>query len=139
LPVAYLIHLAEEWFGGFSEWTRITLGNEVSQGRFILINAIAFLVIAVGIVTAFRHKPFAWFSISIATLFVLNGILHLLATLMSGVYSPGTISGILAYIPLGIIVFHTMSKSLSKGLVTRSIIIGILLHGLVAVIAFVEG
>ena len=36
LIAAYLIHLAEEWFGGFPEWSRVIRGAGVSSQEFLL-------------------------------------------------------------------------------------------------------
>ena len=136
LPVAYLLHLAEEWFGGFTGWTRAALGSEVSPGRFISINAVAFLIICTGILMGYRNKYLSWFCVSVAALFFLNGILHLIATFGMGLYSPGSITGMFVYIPLSLWILRKMSAKLSAGIFIASIFAGILMHGLVAIIAF---
>jgi hypothetical protein len=59
LPVAFLLHLAEEWFGGISAWTLIALGNEISPERFMLINGIAFPIFVAGTVAAYFQDPFS--------------------------------------------------------------------------------
>ncbi len=55
LPVAFLLHLAEEWFGGLSEWTLLALGNEITPDRFLLINSIAFAIFVAGTLAAFYY------------------------------------------------------------------------------------
>ena len=103
LPVAFLLHLAEEWFGGLPAWTLIAPGGEVSPERFLLINAIAFLLFGIGTLAAFHYPSMAWFGASFAALVGLNGALHTLATLGLGYYSPGTVTGLLLYIPLRVL------------------------------------
>jgi hypothetical protein len=138
LPLAYVAHLCEEWWGGpgFSAWTHAVLGAEVSPERFILINAVALPVFAIGTVYATRSNRFAWFAAALAALLVLNGALHLLATVGFATYSPGTITGVLLYLPLGGLVLRHMSRKLSGQVFARAVLAGIVAHALIAVAAF---
>ena len=136
LPIAFLLHLLEEWFGGFSEWTLVALGNEGSPERFMLINIIAFLFFAIGMLAAVHYPRMAWLATSFAALVGLNGMLHTLASLGLGLYSPGTVTGLLLYLPLSAIVLRSELTRLSGTIFTRAILFGVLLHGLVAYLAF---
>ena len=138
LPVAYLAHLGEEWWGGagFSAWTQSTLGAGVSPGRFVLINAIAWPLLTFGIIAALRRRNFAWFAATFAALVTLNGLLHLFATAAFSTYSPGVVTGLLLYIPLGGFVLLAMSRSLPPAVFGGAILAGAALHALVAVAAF---
>jgi hypothetical protein len=136
LPLLFLIHLGEEWFTGFTEWTTIALGADVSVARFITINASAFLIFVAGTFAAFRHPAMAWFISSLAALLVLNGVLHTLATVGFGFYSPGTITGLLLYVPLGLVVLRHEHSRLNPQIFRRAVVFGVVLHGLVAFIAF---
>ena len=42
LPLSYLLHLAEEWWGGegFAAWTARAVDSPVSTTRFIILNSI---------------------------------------------------------------------------------------------------
>ena len=138
LSVAYLAHLGEEWWGGpgFSAWTQSTLGSEVSPGRFVLINAIAWPLLTFGIIAALRSRSFAWFAATFAALVTLNGLLHLLTTAAFSSYSPGVVTGLLLYLPLGGFVLLSMSRSLTPPVFTGAIFAGAALHALAAVVAF---
>jgi hypothetical protein len=136
LPVAFLLHLAEEWFGGISAWTLIALGNEISPERFVLINGIAFPIFVAGTVAACYFPRMAWFSASFAALLGLNGLLHTLATLGLGLYSPGTVTGLLLYLPLSAIVLRASATQLTGIVFASSVIFGVLIHGLISFLAF---
>ena len=136
LPIAFPLHFAEEWFGGISAWTLTALGNEVSPERFLLINVPAFLLFVIGTLAAFHNPRMAWFVASLAALFGLNGVVHTLATLGLGQYSPGTVTGLLLYIPLSVIVLRSSAARLSRATFVRSVLLGVLLHGLVSFLAF---
>ncbi len=136
LPVAFLLHLAEEWFGGISAWTLIALGSDISTERFVMINGIAFPIFVAGTVAAYYYPRMAWFSASFAALLGLNGLLHTLATLGLGLYSPGTVTGLLLYLPLSAIVLRASATQLSRSVFASSVLIGVLIHGLISFLAF---
>jgi hypothetical protein len=136
LPGAFLLHLGEEWIGGFSAWTELTLGNEVSPERFLLINTVAFLAFAVGTLAGLRYPRMAWFGVAFAALVGLNGALHAAATLGFARYSPGTITGLLLYIPLSAIVLRASAARLSRPVFARSVGGGLAMHGAIALLAF---
>lgn len=139
LPLAYLAHLAEEWWGspGFSAWAQAVLGAEVSPERFIVINAVAFPLFAIGTICAVRSNRFGWFAAALSSLLVLNGVLHLLATVGFGTYSPGTVTGVVLYLPLGGLVLRHMSRTLQSQAFSRAVIAGIVAHVVVAIAAIV--
>ena len=130
LPIAYLLHLAEEWIGDLPGWFLVALGTEVSDERFLLVNGIGLLVFVTGTWAALRYRQMAWFAASLAALFGLNGVLHTLATIGLGSYSPGTITGLLLYIPLSVVVLRSSSARLATPVFAGAIVFGAALHGL---------
>lgn len=135
LLIAYVVHFAEEWFGEITIWAKDALGYEVSIERLLLLNGIAFGIFAVGTVASIRSPRMAWFTVSFAAMLGLNGILHTLATLGLGQYSPGTVTGLVLYIPLSIIVLRSSAARLGSSTFRRSIAAGVLFHGLVTILA----
>ena len=136
LPLAYMVHLVEEWVGGFSAWTATVLGREVSPERFIIINTVALSLVCIGVAAALRSPRFSWFSVLFAALIVLNGVLHCLATVSFGAYSPGTLTGLLIYLPLGSFVLYASASNMPRGVYDIAMLSGFLIHGLVALVAF---
>lgn len=135
LPIAYLLHLAEEWFGGFTDWTLTVPVYDVGPERFVLINAIGLALFVLGTGAALRYPRMAWFAASLAALLGLNGVLHAAATLGFGSYSPGTVTGLLLYIPLSAIVLRKSADQLARPVFIGSAVFGVILHGLVAILA----
>lgn len=135
LPVAYLLHFAEEWLGEILLWARTTLGYEVDLERFLVINAAAFALFVLGTSAALRVPRMAWFAASLAALLGLNGVLHTLATLGWGRYAPGTVTGLLLYIPLSIVVLRSSASRLSRPVFTSAVVAGVAFHGLVTFVA----
>ena len=135
LLIAYVVHFAEEWFGGISTWAKAALGYDVSIERLLLLNGIAFVLFVIGTIASMRSSRMAWFSVSFATVLGLNGVLHTLATIGLGQYSPGTVTGLALYIPLSTMVLRSSAARLGSSTFKRSVIAGVLFHALVTILA----
>jgi hypothetical protein len=125
----------EEWFGGFPEWTRLVVGNGVSSERFLLINTVGLLLITFWTLAAFREPRMAWVVASVATLMGLNGVLHALASVLLGRYSPGTATGLLLSLPLSVVVLRASVAGLPRAQVFGAVLAGVALHGVVTYLA----
>jgi hypothetical protein len=138
LPCAYLLHLAEEWWGGegFVSWTARALGREVSPSRFLLLNGVVWPLFAVLTAAALRRPALAWFPTAFSTIVVVNGVLHMLGSLAGGSYSPGVVTGTLLYLPLGAYGLAAGRRELPPPTFALAVLAGILAHVLVALIAF---
>ena len=135
LPVVLLLHQAEEWFGGFPEWTRYAVERGVTDERFLFVNAVGFLLFTIWTLAAFREPRIAWIVVPLATLMGLNGVFHAVASILIDRYSPGTVSGLLLSLPLSIVVLRAALTALPRGSVYGGITAGVLFHGLVTFLA----
>ena len=103
VPIAFLIHLIEEIAFNFWEWEINYLGAEWPFSDFIIFNLILMVLYFVLIILHhfWTNRPTALIAL-IAFLGVQfhNAIFHLYFTIYYGVYSPGVVSGLVAYIPL---------------------------------------
>jgi hypothetical protein len=133
--LAYVVHFAEEWYGELTTWARDTLDYEVSIERLLLLNGIAFVLFAVGTIASIRAGRLTWFTVAFATLLGLNGVLHTLATVGLGQYSPGTVTGLVLYIPLSVLALRSSTTQLDGKIVRRSVVAGVVFHGLVTFFA----
>ena len=138
LPCAYLLHLAEEWWGGegFALWTASAFGREVSTTRFLVLNGIVWPLFAILTIAATRRPRLRWFLATFGTVVVINAVLHLLGSLATASYSPGLVTGVALYLPVGGYALTGTSRELAAGEFGLAVIGGFLFHALVAVIAF---
>jgi hypothetical protein len=136
LIAAYLIHLGEEWFMGFPEWSRVIRGAGVSSYDFVAINSAALILFLILALVTRQCKDMAWFPATLATIFSLNGVLHALATLRYDGYSPGTVTGMLIFFPLGLLVLHEMRRHLSLAAFSGCLALGVLAHVFITFVAF---
>lgn len=57
---AYAVHVAEEWFAGFTTWVARVAGAPMSDAAFLGINAAAMLLLLAGIRAAARSERNGW-------------------------------------------------------------------------------
>jgi uncharacterized protein with HXXEE motif len=138
LPLSYLLHLVEEWWGGegFAAWTARAVGSPVSTTRFLILNSFVWPLFAVLTIAAILRPRLAWFPTTFATVVLVNAGLHLLGTLATSSYSPGLVTGVLLYLPLGIAALAQGRRVVSPGSFQRAVLLGFLIHAAVVVIAF---
>ena len=138
LPASYLLHLVEEWFGGvgFAAWTERALGQPVSTTRFLILNAVVWPSFAALTLAAIKRPAVAWFLTSFGTIVVINALLHGLGTVASASYSPGLVTGLLLYLPLGSLAIRRGRQELPAGAFARAVFLGVAAHIVVALIAF---
>jgi len=128
LPVAVAFHVAEEWFGGLIEWADLALNLHIGIDRFVTVNLTGLVLFVIGATSAYLNPRAAWISVSLAALVGINAILHTVLSVVLGSYSPGTVTGLLLYIPLCIIIFRWAAAHQPRGVVVGSILFGIGIH-----------
>nr|MDO8098208.1 HXXEE domain-containing protein [Candidatus Njordarchaeota archaeon] len=113
---AAVIHVVEEYATG---WVNIVnklhLPMRMSMRRFTIIN-ILFLALCVSAAIANIGIPV--FSLSIAILVLVNGLIHIAWTIKLRRYFPGVASSILLYIPFSIYAYYLLIEA---GLLTSPI------------------
>ena len=135
LPVTFLVHQLEEYFCQFPLWYSKLLNAQLSNQDFILINGIGLLVFTAFALSYIINKNKLILA-ALGTLVFVNGAIHLLLSVVTVTYSPGTISGVVLFIPLGIIIFRELFPELHGGERIMAIAIGIFVLLPVSLIAF---
>jgi hypothetical protein len=131
----YAAHVVEEWFGGFPEWFAVVAGRPLSREAFLVINALAFAAMAAAIRAAIRREALGWLAIAIATVVLINGAAHLLASLVTRTYSPGLLTGVILYLPLAQLALLRAWHQVSPSLFWRGIAAGVAAHAVVTTTA----
>lgn len=138
LPFAYALHVGEEWWGGEGVfvWTERVFGEQLSPLRFVVLNAVIWPLFAALTVLAIRHAAYEWFLVTFATLVVVNALLHVLGTVVFGSYSPGLVTGLLLYVPVGSLILVGGRRKLPQTRFVAAVAFGVVIHAVVAVVAF---
>ncbi len=138
-PATYLAHMAEEYWGGFPAWLSGLGGAHYTPAHFLKLNTEAWLMMIVGTVLALKLSTMRWLIISYGAVVLLNGLAHFVATLVTGTYSPGLISGLVLWVPLGA---YTLSRSWGRERPRTFWIAasaGFAMHGVVTLLALGAG
>ena len=115
-PVTYAVHLLEEYFacGGFMVWAQRALGIQFSNGEFVAWNAFALALMCAGAQLVSRDPRLRFIEIALAIAVLGNAAAHVIGSLATWTYSPGLITGVLLWAPLGWVRFQTVSRASSR-------------------------
>ena len=134
LPLGFLLHIGEEWWGGFEDWMA-AVEMPVSTTRFIVLNSIVWPLFAVLTVVAIRRPSWWWFVTTFATVVVVNAAFHVLGSMATWMHSPGLITALCFYVPVGGYALADGRRRLPPGEFARAALLGVAIHAAVAVIA----
>lgn len=137
LPIAYLIHLVDEYFfgEGFSSWFSEVFGAGLSVSDFIIINTIGLAAMILIVILYNKNLVSNFFIAAPGTTLFINGLVHIAASIITASYSPGTISAVIVYLPLGLVIFKKIYPMINPEQRMISIAAGIILQIIVAITA----
>ena len=136
LPLAYGLHVLEEWFGGFPEWVAQVVGSPLPRDGFIVVNAIAMVLAVAATRAATAREDYGWAGIAVATVLFVNAFSHMLGTAVTRSYSPGLLTAVVLYLPIAGLVLLRAGTQAAPAMFRRGLIAGFALHALVFVVAF---
>ena len=117
LTIAYLAHIAEEYFLDWRKWVESVSGYRLSWKDFFIANAI---VIAIGISCSIIGFSWPWISYLFVGLAIINALIaHIGTTIIKRKFSPGLITSIVLFLPIGIWAY---AKTAEKGVLTASFV-----------------
>ena len=138
IPPAYLLHILDEYFSGigFSKWYSELFKVDLSVNDFVSINSVGFAITLLIVMLYSFNKANYFIIAALGSLFFVNGIIHPAATILTGTYSPGTITAIVLYLPLGYLLYKNIFPLMPQQQRSLSVVTGIVIQLVVAVIAF---
>lgn len=136
-PATYLLHIAEEYWGGegFYRWISRFTGAELAPEQFLTLNATAWIFMVVGIAIMLWTNSWRWLLVAFGTVVLLNGLAHTVGSLITRSYSPGLLSGLFCWVPLGIVTLLRAWKSAPPSIFITGVIVGIGIHAVVSLLA----
>ena len=131
-PATYVVHIAEElWAGeGFPCWiSTIADTTPATATQFLVWNLVGLMLMIVATLWA-RNSVGDWLLTILGATVGINGIAHVLASAATGTYAPGTVSGLLIWIPLGTVTLRWAWQD-HRRIFWRSLAIGAAINGAV--------
>lgn len=103
-PLTYLIHIAEEYWGGegYPAYILRLRGVHMSTARFLAAQSVGFILVTIGVILARRFKFPRMMLIILGAIVLVNAITHTLTALSIMSYGPGLWSSIFLWGPLGL-------------------------------------
>ena len=134
-PLAYGLHVAEEYAFHFPAFLASVSGRQMSNSQFLLLNAV-FWVLMVGAVVVVLARPSrAWLVVTLSAVLGINAAAHLLGSIVTAAYSPGTVTAAVLYVPLVVYALRRVLPHLSRGLAIRAAVLGAGIHAGVFLLA----
>jgi Protein of unknown function with HXXEE motif len=140
-PVAYLLHLAEEQWaaGGYVAYVARTRGVNLSSTKFIVLNAVGWGLMTLGVSLARRLGFSEWLLVCLATVILINGLSHTATALLRVEYNPGLATGLLVFIPLGAMILIYLSRRMRMRRYLGALAVGACIHGIIFLLAATGG
>lgn len=136
-PTTYLIHVMEEYWAGVAlapSPTKIR-GANLTPAQFLILNGLACLLIVAGMFISQRLRFRPWLMVCLGTVVMINGLFHVVGGIRISGYNPGLASGLLIWIPLGVIALIYLREILLPGKYWAAVGVGILINVIVLLVA----
>jgi hypothetical protein len=133
-PATYLAHIAEEYWGGFPARFAELTGLAAPDAAFLGANALFWVLMAAAAVLVLRRPSRAPLVVVIATVVTVNATLHVGGSLLTASYSPGVVSGVLLWLPLGVMALVRGHRVLPERSFRSGVLIGLVAHVLVPLV-----
>ena len=103
-PLSYVIHIAEEYWGGegYPAYILRLRGVQMSTARFLAAQSVGFILVTIGVILARRLKFLPMMLVILGTVVAGNALTHLVTALSILSYGPGLVSSIFVWGPLGL-------------------------------------
>jgi hypothetical protein len=136
IPVTYLIHIAEEYWGGegYPAYIYRLRGVYLSPNRFLVAQAIGFVLVVLAVILARQFNFPAMMLVILSTTVMGNALTHIFSALTTLSYNPGLLSSVLIWLPFGIFVLVRFKREVSPQRYWLAIAIGVGINVAIAVI-----
>lgn len=106
-PMALALHLLEELWagGGYHPWLAGQGGAAMSPAAFLASTGAGLLVLTAA-VALLSEQRLKWLILGLAFFFLINTAAHLLECLLTRSFSPGSVSGVLLWVPLALLTLY---------------------------------
>jgi hypothetical protein len=146
-PASYAVHVAEEGLAGerslaawavdgsFYRWIRRVVGREVGGRTFLAVNLAYETAMGAAVWRARSRVDFGWIVATMGTITAINGVGHLAGSVATRSYSPGLVSGIAVWTPLGLFAVVRARRLLPRAVWRRSIAAGVAVNAAIGLLA----
>jgi len=140
-PITYLIHIAEEYWGGegYPAYILRLRGVHMSTARFLVAQSVGVVLVTIGVILARRFNFPQMMLIILGSIVLVNGITHTVTALSIMSYGPGLWSSIFIWLPLGIFTLVRFRNAISRKRYWIAIAIGVGVNVVVGILTMRGG
>ena len=140
-PITYLIHIAEEYWGGegYPAYILRLRGVHMSTTRFLVAQSVGVVLVTIGVILARRFNFPQMMLVILGTIVLVNGITHTATALSILRYGPGLWSSIFIWMPLGLFILVRFRNSVSRKQYWIGIAIGVGVNVVVGILTMRGG
>jgi hypothetical protein len=140
-PVTYLIHIAEEYWGGegYSAYIYRIRGVHLSPARFLAAQSVGFILVTLAVILARQLSFPQTMLLILGTIVLINGLTHSFTSVTTHTYGPGLYSSVLIWIPLGLITLLGFKNGVTRKRYWLCVAIGVSINVLIGVITMRGG
>ena len=134
-PFAYGLHIAEEYAFHFPAYVATVSGRHISNSQFLFLSAVFWFLMVVAVVVVLARPSQAWLVVTLAAVLGINSAIHLLGSVVTATYSPGTVTAAFLYVPLVVYALRRILPYVSRGVAVRAAALGAVIHAGVILLA----
>jgi hypothetical protein len=139
--MTYLIHVAEEYWGGegYPAYILRLRGVHMTTTRFLLAQGVGVVLVTIGVILARRFNFAQMMLVILGAIVLVNGITHTVTALSIMSYGPGLWSSIFVWLPLGIYTLIRFRKGVSTKKYWIAVAIGVGVNVVVGILTMRGG
>jgi hypothetical protein len=140
-PVTYFFHILEEYYGGegYSAYLLRLREIHLSETRFLLVQTIGLTLMIVGIILARRLRFPNQLSVALGAVTLVNGLTHVILSLVYTEYVPGLITSLILWIPLGLATLVCLKPTMRESRYWLCLTVGVGINGIIELITTKSG
>jgi hypothetical protein len=100
-PATFALHVTEEWLGGLPGFMALVSGRTMNETVFLTANGAYLALVVIAVTAAAIWSGLDWVYPGLATVILFNTASHLSGAAFVRAYSPGLITALLLWVPLG--------------------------------------
>jgi len=141
IPFTYLVHIAEEYWGGegYPAYIYRLRGVYLPPSRFLVAQAIGFVLVVMAVILARQFNFPTMMLVILSTTVMGNALTHTVSAVPTLSYNPGLLSSVLIWMPLGIFVLVRFKREVSPQRYWLAIAIGVVINVAIGVITMRGG
>jgi len=127
-PLAYGLHIAEEYAFHFPAYVSNLSGRHISNPQFLVLNAVCWLLMVATVVLVLTRPSQAWLIVTLAAVLGINAALHIVGSIVTFTYSPGTVTAAFLYVPVVVSALRRILPYVSRSVAVRAATLGAAIH-----------